>query len=31
MLDGGREVARLVRPVDAGEIDKALERIDPAY
>jgi len=30
MLDGGREVARLVRPVEAGEIGEALERIDPA-
>ena len=30
MLDGGREVARLVRPVKAGEIGKALEKIDPA-
>ena len=30
MLDGGREVARLVRPVEAGEIGKALEKIDPA-
>jgi len=30
MLDGGREVARLVRPVEAGEIGKALERIDTA-
>ena len=30
MLDGGREVARLVRPVGAGEIAKALERIEPA-
>lgn len=28
VLDGGREVARLVRPVEAGEIGKALERID---
>jgi thioredoxin 1 len=30
LLDGGREVGRLVRPVEAGEIEKALERIDPA-
>lgn len=30
LLDGGREVARLVRPVEAGEIGKALEGIDPA-
>lgn len=30
LLDAGREVARLVRPVEAGEIGKALERIDPA-
>jgi len=30
MLDGGREVARLVRPVEAGKIGEALERIDPA-
>ena len=30
MLDGGKEVARLVRPVEAGEIGKALEKIDPA-
>lgn len=30
LLDGGKEVARLVRPVEAGEIGKALERIDPA-
>jgi thioredoxin 1 len=29
MLDGGREVARVVRPVEAGEIEGALERIDP--
>jgi len=29
MLDGGKEVARLVRPVEAGGIAKALERIDP--
>jgi thioredoxin 1 len=29
MLDGGREVGRLVRPREAGEIRKALERIDP--
>ena len=28
MLDGGREVARLVRPLEAGAITKALERID---
>jgi hypothetical protein len=28
MLDGGREVARVVRPVEAGEIGKALERIE---
>lgn len=30
MLDGGKEVARLVRPVEAGEIGEALKRIDPA-
>lgn len=30
LLDGGKEVARLVRPVEAGEIGKALEKIDPA-
>ena len=30
MLDGGREAARLVRPVQVGEIGKALEKIDPA-
>jgi len=30
LLDGGREVARLVRPLEAGEIRKALERIDSA-
>ena len=30
LLDGGKEVARLVRPVEAGEIGKALEGIDPA-
>lgn len=30
MLDGGKEVARVVRPTQAGEIGKALERIDPA-
>jgi thioredoxin 1 len=30
MLDGGREVARLVRPVGAGEIAKAPERSEPA-
>ncbi len=30
MLDGGKEVARVVRPTEAGEIGKALERIDPA-
>jgi len=30
MLADGREVARLVRPVDAGEIGKALAQIDPA-
>lgn len=30
LLDAGREVARLVRPAEAGEIGKALERIDPA-
>jgi thioredoxin len=30
MLAGGKEMARLVRPVDAGEIGKALDRIDPA-
>jgi len=29
MLDGGREVARMVRPVEAGEIGEALEKIDP--
>jgi len=28
MLDGGREVARLARPADAGEIRAALARID---
>jgi len=30
VLDGGKEVARVVRPVEAGEIRKALEKIDPA-
>ena len=30
MLNGGREVARLVRPAEVGEIGKALEKIDPA-
>jgi len=30
MLADGREVARLVRPVDAGDIGKALAQIDPA-
>ena len=30
MLDGGKEVARVVRPVEAGEIEMALEKIDPA-
>jgi thioredoxin 1 len=30
LLAGGKEVARLVRPVDAGDIGKALARIDPA-
>jgi len=30
MLDGGKEVGRLVRPTEAGEIGKALEKIDPA-
>jgi thioredoxin 1 len=29
LLDAGKEVARLVRPAEAGEIGKALERIDP--
>ena len=29
LLAGGREIARLVRPVDAGEIGKALAAIDP--
>lgn len=29
LLAGGKEVARLVRPVDAGEIGKALAAIDP--
>ena len=29
MLDGGKEVARVVRPVEAGEIGKAMEKIDP--
>jgi hypothetical protein len=29
MLDGGKEVARVVRPVEEGEIGKALEKIDP--
>jgi thioredoxin len=29
LLAGGKEVARLVRPVDAGEVGKALARIDP--
>jgi len=28
LLAGGKEVARLVRPVEAGGIEKALERID---
>ncbi len=28
-LDSGREVARLVRPADAGAVTGALERIDP--
>jgi len=30
LLFGGKEVVRLVRPVNAGEIGKALDRIDPA-
>jgi thioredoxin 1 len=30
MLADGKEVARLVRPTDAGEIGKALAAIDPA-
>ena len=30
LLAGGQEVARLVRPLDAGEIGTALDRIDPA-
>jgi thioredoxin 1 len=30
LLAGGREVARLVRPTDAGAIRKALATIDPA-
>jgi len=30
LLAGGKEVARLVRPVDAGDIGKALAAIDPA-
>jgi thioredoxin 1 len=29
LLDAGKDVARLVRPAEAGEIGKALERIDP--
>lgn len=29
LLASGREIARLVRPVDAGEIGKALAAIDP--
>lgn len=29
-LDGGNEVARLVRPVDPAAIEEALRRIDPA-
>jgi len=29
MLDKGKEVARLVRPAEAGEIGEALEKIDP--
>jgi thioredoxin 1 len=29
LLEGGREVARLVRPADAGAIGAALARIDP--
>jgi len=29
LLDGGKEVARLVRPVEAGEIERALAGIDP--
>ncbi|MGE0876157.1 MAG: thioredoxin family protein [Burkholderiales bacterium] len=28
MLDGGREAARLVRPTDAAEIERALSGID---
>ena len=30
LLADGKEVVRLVRPMDAGEIGKALARIDPA-
>jgi thioredoxin 1 len=30
LLAGGKEVARLVRPVDAGDIGKALAAIHPA-
>jgi thioredoxin 1 len=30
MLDAGREVVRLVRPAQAGEIGKALEKVDSA-
>lgn len=30
LLADGKEIARLVRPTDAGEIGKALARIDPA-
>lgn len=30
LLDGGKEVARLVRPVAVGPIEKALEAIDLA-
>jgi thioredoxin 1 len=30
LLASGKEVARLVRPVDAGEVDEALAAIDPA-
>lgn len=29
MLDGGREIKRLVRPTDAAEISAALREIDP--
>jgi thioredoxin 1 len=30
LLDGGKEVGRLVRPVDVRAIEKALESVDPA-